>query len=606
MNGLGAIALQGLMPHKTILVFSEKECSKYCSKEILDAACKTGITSKKGDQKNSITFFHKSAQEHLAGKYLANHQGDLQSYLGEIKTVQDALTIGPVLLSAAAENTLSAEQVLGKLMEIFRKEFDPSKEARPRGPNDSEDRMPISNFYDGKLAIKDIRKIQQFIELCIECNYEANVGEKFTSKLVKTLFPRGKVYFFGIAPYPAVALGYFLSHIKATEEEKSPINFIKLTCAPHPCDPQVFNGPVRELHRDKLKEVKYVPSDDEVREDVEKWKKNEKRKHGNLHEALDRLPATEMLAYIQTIQESDGLPSVSDTNVAPIVKSFSNSSIKLTELHMAHYQSGFMELLKQIRDGHMESLRVLKVSSMATTTGDQMTKLANMVHKISNIEELQIFENKIEEGKTLPALAQNLPNCKFLNILSISDYHAPAGDMKIFAEKLPVQGQSDSIESDGKFGHRLKILFIKGNYINDEVATVLSARLPQTLTGLGMSLCGKNPKDLSPEKHNELLKALQNLPCLERLRIYNSPYPVDLVKYVFDGLASWKKISRLTLDVPEEEDKQPLPSAVSEAMVKSLDECPVEELRLSGIRLPKGFFERLMEVGKKKDYYRFM
>ena len=514
--------------------------------------------------------------------------------------MQDALTIGPVLLSAAAENSTTAKQVLDKLMEIFCKEFDPSEEANLQGSNADK----ISKFYARKLAVKETGKIQQFIELCIECNYEANAGDKFTSKLVKTLFPNGRMYFFGIAPYPAVALGYFMSHVKATDESASPIKYLQLHCAPHPCDPQVLNVPGRQQYRDKMKEVKYVPSDDEVREDVEKWKENEKRKHGNLHKALDKLPPSRMLAYIETIQECDGLPSISDTNIEPVIKSFSNSSIKITDFDMDNYKKGFDELLQQIQDGHMESLRILNVPR-TTSSGDQTTKLSNMVHKLPNIEVLTICRNHIEKGKTLPALAQNLPNCKALLHLKISENNISADDMNIFAEKLPLRAESNSPESDEKFGHRLQSLFIRGNYINDQVATILSERLPQTLTNLGISVGGKDLKDLSPERHRDLLKALQDLPNLKKLHIYDSPYPSDLVKCVFEGLPSWNKMWGLTLDAQGNEDDQPMSPDVCKIIVESLNICPAisqGELRLSGIYLPEGFFKTLMETGKKKKY----
>ena len=326
------------------------------------------------------------------------------------------------------------------------------------------------------------------------------------------------MYCFGILPYPAEALGYFMEHSKFCEIQSLHIHAIA-----HPSDPQVFYGPCREILKKQLKELKDIP-EKELQEMVDVCKV----KHSKLHTELKALPNLEFAAYNEVMQQCEGLPSTSDTNLAPIIKRF--QYIQLQSLSIDNFKLGsscdaFVDFIDK---GHMESLSVLWAKSV-TSSGEQTTQLAKVVHKMPKLTKLGIQDNIIEHGKTLPTLAKKMTSCSNLQELHISDFDAPAEDMGVVFEELPKLGS-------------LKTLIAVKNHMNDDVAATLPNNLPQTLTSLGISVC-----DLSRQSHKELLEGLRRLKSLQKLRLYDSPYPSDMVECVGSGLSVWLEMKEFTL-----------------------------------------------------------
>ncbi|XP_072028467.1 uncharacterized protein [Amphiura filiformis] len=568
---LGAIAVKGLKPTKTPnLVFTMNEIVNSSSEELVNVACAMGVISQKGDHVNSLTFFHKSGQEHIAGKYLADNPDELRSYLSAINTVDTAMATGLVLISAAAANTDAAKEVITSLMKLFDDEIDVKE--------------TMSLYYNGRLSVDETRRIQQFIELCLECNYEANARGKFNEMISRQLFKDGQVYCFGIQPYPAVALGYYMEH------SESWIRSFNLQPVAHPSDPQIFYGPCQKLHLQTLKGLNIMP-DEEVRQLSEDYKKKHREALSKELQELQELHPAEFVAYIESMQRCEGLPSTSDTNLVPIIQSFKH--IRLEKLSLDNFKLGnkFDIFIDSVNSGYMESLTELWAKSVASTA-EQTTQLADVIDKMPVLEKLAFQQNPIEPGKTLPILAEKLANSKSLQELSICDYNAPAEDMKCVATMLP------------RFSSQLRVFLAVNNQMDDDVATLLATNLPQTLTYLGVSVC-----NLSRQKHNELLEGFQRLLRLQKLRLYDSLYPSDMVECVGTGLSSWDEMKELTLRYKHDgDDETEIPEISADAWMKmstSLKNARhLLKFRLFLIRLENRSFTELVKICKQKGDFK--
>ncbi|XP_072029762.1 uncharacterized protein [Amphiura filiformis] len=571
---LGAIAVKGLTPTKTpTLVFNRNEIIKSSSNELANVACAMGVISQKDDHANSLTFFHKSGQEHIAGKYLADNPDELRSYLSAINTVDTAMATGLVLISAAAENTDAAKEVMTSLMKLFDDELDVKE--------------TMSLYYNEKLSVDETRRVQQFIELCLECNYEADAKLKF-NEMLSRLFKDGQVYCFGVQPYPAVALGYYMEH------SDSWIRSFKLQAVAHPHDPQIYYGPGQEINQQIFKGLKIIP-DEEVQQMCNEYKKEHRE---ILHKELLELPPAEFVAYIELMQRCEGLPSTSDTNLGPIIKSFKH--IKLEKLAIDNFKLGrnLADFVKSVNNGHMISLTEFWAASV-TSTGEQTTRLVSVVDKMPALKTLGIHRNDIEHGETLPTLAQKLVRCTSLQKLHISDYNAPAEDMIAVFKELP------------RLSTQLQALITVNNHMNDDAATILSKTLPETITNLGISVC-----DISRQKHKELLTGLHRLVLLEKLRLKDSPYPDDMVECVGTGLTSWSQMQEFTLicrpkdDRDDETMQQKVPQISAgawEKMKKSLKSARhITGIRFSKICLANRSFTELLEICQEKENFKYL
>ncbi|XP_072021826.1 uncharacterized protein [Amphiura filiformis] len=230
---LGELAVNGLTPTTTKIVFTEDEVKKLCGQKYLDQARGMGILCRRGE--HALQFFHKSGQEFCAGNYLQNNPRKVASYLQNVNTVKDALSIAPVLIFASRSKP-AAKLIMQKLLSIFESE------------------IPAQKYYDEQLSFDDSRPIQQYIELCLECNFEADAKAEFVSTF-KSLFVDGKILFLGISSKTTLALAYFMSYC-----DPGAISDITLCPIAIVSDPDVF-GPSLEIFYDSLRRMKYLPKD---------------------------------------------------------------------------------------------------------------------------------------------------------------------------------------------------------------------------------------------------------------------------------------------------------------------------------------------------------
>ena len=386
ISELGSLSVTGLTAKaKPRLVFSEGDFSA----DIFSIASEIGLLIQKYEESSRWQFFHKSAQEFCAGYYLSNNITRMERYLNEISTDKQVRNLA-LVLTFAARYTYTTDMIVRKITMTF-------------------DPVQFGHFYHETLPLKEALVIQELIELCLVCNFEARANIN-----LKHLFPTGLVLFSGISVRAASALGYLMQC-----SDRPDIKSITLRPIAHASDPLVFFGPTGDIWHKGLQKMNHV----------EKYKIEQIRhrfidaNHPNLHRSLLDFSSTQFVAYIECIQACEGLPSTSDTDISPIIGNLKNIRLEHLDIDKSRLRGNFDILVKTIAQGHMKSLRVLFVRE-AASTGKQMTNLAEQLHQMPVLEVLSTATNEIEPWETFPAMCENFS--KTLKVLYICNMKAPA------------------------------------------------------------------------------------------------------------------------------------------------------------------------------------
>ncbi|XP_072048548.1 uncharacterized protein [Amphiura filiformis] len=552
---LGEFSVSGLTPWATKIVFTEDEIKKSCGEKCLEEALGMGIMCRRSEHMHALQFFHKSGQEFYAGYYLRHHPSKLRSYLKKLKTVSDVLSIAPVLLFASRLQS-AAKMIIQKLMLLFKSEIDPQ------------------TYYEDELSADETRPIQQYIELCLQCNFEADAKAEFVS-ILGDLFMEGEVLFYGISSKTAITLAYFMEYC-------DPVAIRGITLRPiaHVGDINICYGVSHAMfimfHIEGLTTMKHH-STDMIQQVYDSFVEA----NPELHKVWIReYPPPHLVAYIPCIQAYEGLPPPSETNILPIIHCL--KYVKVERLNVNHFKLDD-DLLKTIENGEIKSLSLLKVRSTASTE-QQMTRLASSVHMIPLLRVLDISYNKVQPGQTLPILANNLKHCAELRELRMFNMQAPANDMELFAQNVP---------------SKLTELGLEGNEMNDAVASHLVETLPTTLKRVHFAL-----NRLSQSKHNELMHSIHSkLPCLRTLHVWGSAYAVDLVRHGGLTLESCQQMDELLL---ASDNSDLIPEEVVEKFVeKGMQQARnITLLSLYGIRLgSRKSFYRLVEASRQCEHF---
>ncbi|XP_072023137.1 uncharacterized protein [Amphiura filiformis] len=403
----------------------------------------------------------------------------------------------------AAQCVPAAHKIVEKLVTIF-------------GDMDSD------RFYSEQLPFNETRPIQELIELCLVCNSEAQSDNID----LQSLFPSGKVLFHGITTKAANALGYLMQ-----SSNKPEFNEIVLRPIAHATDPVVQFGATADMWDSKQQEINAVP-DEKIKQITERFLAVNPNTSDDI---LSKSPAA-IAAYISCIQASEGLPSTSETDVSGIFNNIHHVQLEVLDVDFFPLHDNFDILCKNIEEGHLSSLRRLYATSTAPS-GEQMTKLAQNVHKMPSLELLNISQNPIEAGKTIPALCEHINKCTELCVLYASDMNAPANDMLTLAENIPAN---------------LTQLTITGNEMDDAVAVCLANSLPSAMTDLDISVSG-----MSMSQHDALLESIHTrLTSLEELWVYDSSYVVSLVRHMASTFMSCTQLAYLSMRAEEEDEEE--------------------------------------------------
>ena len=547
VSHLGKIATDGLTPTKTKLVFTEEELKKSCGDETLNVSRSMGIICKKGD--HLLQYFHKSGQEFCAGTFLSNNLDNLSSYLDDVKTVKNVLSVASVL-TFAARSKPAAQIILGKLVQIFKSIIQPH------------------DYYGEKLSFDETQTIQQLIELCLECFFEAKFEKADgLNPMMKELFIQGNMLTYGIQSKSAISLAYYMK--QCDSEDVRNFTFRPIARAKGPL---VIYGPTRQIYNTTLHNLKCLSSE-KLQEILDKCIAS----YPDVYKDIMALSPAEVAAYIPVIQVCDGLPSSDETNVMPIFRNFKH--VKAERLVMNHFELGDQLdcLLQSLENGDMKYLLCLLVEASASKA-EQMTKLAIHLPKMPLLQVLSISRNRIEERQSIPILAENLRNCTDLKKLFVYKMQAPARDMEILARNIPPQ---------------LTELGINGNKMNDEVASCLIDTLPKGLTRLSISMA-----NISKSKHSELLKTVHTrLTRLQNFTVFESAFTEDLVQH---GGAILTKCEQLDLLNLQSTCNDRVPKECAEAFLQGLQVRNIGVLKLYGMGFENNDFKRLMEICRQR------
>ena len=286
------MAIEGLTPTKTTVVFTDDDAERVCGERGLQEARDMGILCRKGGK--AVQFFHKTGQEYCTSVYLCNDMHRLNSYLQDVKTIKDALSIAPVLTFAASSKS-AASSIIDKLKRIF------SSKSAASAIIDKLMRIFSSEvqtlkYYKKELPFDETRTIQRFIQLCLECNFEAHAQSKFTS-IIKDLFDGGEVLFYGISPKAAMSLAYYMTYC-----DPDAIQHITLRPTAHVSEPMSVEGPNMKIYSNALQSMKSFPVNK-----IQQLYDSLITSTQDLHNDWKRFGCTEVTAYMSCIQAYEGL-----------------------------------------------------------------------------------------------------------------------------------------------------------------------------------------------------------------------------------------------------------------------------------------------------------
>ena len=575
---LGKMALEGLWPPENRLVFSTDEVS---DQEVVAEACNMGLLSKQEASvqtrrlftrkhpvsnygKAKLTFFHKSGQEKCAGEYFAhlvdNNPEELESRLATVTTMQEALSIQLVLRFASGQNPHAVRKILQRLMEIF----------------GSESQSIIADYYKEGLELVDTLKIQQFLEMCLSCNYEAHCRDEFNN-LLADLFPMGQVYFLGISSSTALALGYYM-------ENSQPGDIKSLTLRPIAHAGNIVNptGPLwklKEKAQTGINQLTLSKMQEICKEYFTKY-------HGSVHEINEwhaRQAPADAVSCIQVWQACQDLPTAEETNISPIITSLRHTHIESLDLTSCKIGDNVNQLSEMIEEGHMSHLLELRVSNIGLVD-DQMERLAKAIKHMPDLTVIDT-SNNYPSGKSLQFIAESLTVAKSVRTLHVHNMSATVQVMSTFAEKFV------------EFGSQLKELRVEGNYMNDAVASRLESNLPvaRQLQQLWITVY-----DLSRKHHHQLVLTMRQLSRLRKLNIYHSQYPDNLLMSAADVMESLPDLVALALSVHP--DTPPQVSSTTWKHFNTKLQC-VEKLKgldLLRIAFEKDDFMEFVQVCRTK------
>ncbi|XP_072044888.1 NLR family CARD domain-containing protein 4-like [Amphiura filiformis] len=581
LQHLGKMALEGLWPPNNRIVFSVNEVA---DPEVVEEACQMGLVSKQemraghkvlpiqgaststaaSSNTTKLAFFHKSAQEKCAGEYLANladtKPEEFQSRLRSISTIQEALSIQLVLRFTCGRNPEAAQQILQRLVEIF------------RGISSM-----VEDYYQEEvLELDDTLMMQQFMELCLSCNYEAASNDRFTG-LLEDVFVRGMAYFLGISSSTALALGYYMEH-----SQPGDIKSLKLRPIVHPGDYIDTTGPLKKLYVQYQHGVNQIPPDRMQSISEEYFSRYEGDVYSRIEDIRTDAPGftVTLIQMWQRCQDHD-LPTPEETDISPVINALQYTQLEALDIADFKFRD-IDQFVEVCGNGHMSHLKELNVRSIGMDDY-QTERLAQSISCMPDLEELDISHNV--PGRSLEYLAETLPTATSLNKLYIQYMGASTEALDTFTQRL----------SD--FGSQLIGLRMDGNYMNDVVASNLESHLP-VATQLEWISIGMD--NVSREHHNQLLLTMGRLTRLQQLFVYESQYPDDLLESIADVIPSLPDLFDVVLDV--ETSTSPEVSSTSWQHFKSKLQsvAGLQNVQLSHIALEKSDFMEFLQLSREK------
>ncbi|XP_072029259.1 NLR family CARD domain-containing protein 4-like isoform X2 [Amphiura filiformis] len=582
MNDLGKIALTGLWPPQDKLVFSHPEICENISEETTQIALKVGLLSIEESMSDMdceeidyttfdipsdtpdapppkhLRFFHKTIQEKCAGQLLATLPDDeVKRYLEVLTSIKLCMRVKMILQFACGVNLKTADLIMKRLEELYKSDICELLEP----------------YYLDELREDDVRRIQEFIGLCLICNYESGATDKFLSFL-NCLFPNGQVRFLGMSAYIGNALEYFLTHNKT---------IVSLTVIELPrtgdmvyylAKSKVLGDAHEDVHR-TLKHEDGSKLDEMFDEFVEKGILRMKRSSSNVSNTL---------ADVQIWERFGDLQPSSTINFTPVIRAF--QYVNLSKLDITDVKLGPQcdALITCIEDRHLSSAVTLMFRQIGfEETHVHRLCVAMKKRKLPKLKEIDISRNSSGIPKEFGEVVERLR----MTYVNVSFMARDTDDMASLVDGLP------------RYAPNLKEFRVEGNATSKQEGDALLAVIPEMKQLEYLGMAGVCQMECAP--HESRLMNLQYLKNLQALRIWDiAEYLDDVLTCVAKSLPSLTQLSYLSLRADE------APRTISpslEILLEALERSPrIRKLFLLGMYFDQLHLTRVVEIGERHNY----
>ncbi|XP_071952141.1 NLR family CARD domain-containing protein 4-like [Antedon mediterranea] len=561
---VGKIGLRGLEVDTGGLIFSLKDKDDP-QKIAIKGACEIGIMHTLREEEDpddpfmmteEVQFFHKSAQEKCAAIYLASllekDPTQFLKHLDMVKSVRKALDMHLLLKFTCAESYKAANLVLKKLGDIYKQ--------YPQ--------VTWETFYKGDLKIEEIKEMQQFLELCIGCYFEA---EKYASKLacdMTTVFPEGRIRFTGISNYTAMSLAYllkntgFIRHLELLYLGVEDNTQIRALMDKIPSCRRSYTEKVTEISSSEGEKVKFVES------------------------------------FKQCIPEQSFLRKIPVEQMYGIYPMYET----LTKWQAKEINLGI------VFDGMTESVKSVTISGMQMK-GPQFSAFVNMLNRLKTLDSLCLNSNDLQP-KDLEDISVCVGEMSNLKVLTLSGNHVSegfpslikhleAGKLKMMEElwiencELSADTLCDTIETFSNTPH-MRVLDIRLNKIDNSVMKKLAENLHYLPR---LEILNMTTNNVESEGYNPFFVALKQMKSLKRLHIADSTFPGPLLFYIATVMPYLLNLEYLHASGKNVENIKAIENGMFNGFIGNLSKLKeLKELNLVIIRFKKEDFLALLKV----------
>ncbi|XP_033123104.1 NLR family CARD domain-containing protein 4-like [Anneissia japonica] len=547
------------------LIFRKHKLDKLQQKAIEDA-CVIGIMhSLNGDKERSdnpfepteeVQFFHKSAQEKCAAIYLASllekkkSSTKFMNHLTKVSSVRNALDMHLMLKFTCAESNEAAKLVLERLGNIYN-----------QYPQET-----WEGFNKGDLPIEEIKEMQQFLELCIGCNFEAD-KEGILFEQMTTFFPEGRIRFTGISNYTAMSLAFFLKYTNSINH----IELLRLGVDD--------NTQVRAL-MDKIPSSRhfYTKSMTDISPENEEFANTFKAK----------IPKGSFLSQIPVKQMY---------GIYPLYKTLKEWQAE--EIHLGI-----------VFDGMNANMKSLTISGIQIK-GTDFDSFVNLLHRVKTLESLCLNSNNFGPGD-LEIFSKCIGGMTKLKILTLSGNNVSDGFVsvldhlkarrlleieEIWVEKCNLSSKTLCATIDA-FDNtpNLRVLDIRLNEITNDVFKALApkmGKLPQ-LENLNMT-----SNNVDSNGYEPFFEEIKQMNKMKRLHLADSTFSGTLLYHIATVIPELPNLEYLHVSGKNVKEIKEIPNQIFRHFIDNLPKLKaLKELNLVIIKLRKEDFQDLITVCK--------
>ena len=592
---LREVAFKGLWSSQQKLSWTREELDNLDDCQV-DEACKLGVLSQEEmsgtrlvsrirSRLRKVTcfeFFHTTSQEMFAGEHLGNLPVEkARSYMNYIRTVRDALVLQMVLIFAcgvsAAAGTSVAEIIIMYLIELFKSDLLPK----------------IAQYYNGELDFEDTKAFQMFYDLCLRCNFESQMGNKFVQDLL-TLFHKRTIVFYGMPCQTALALRYLLCNAS----DPKCISTLKIVGVPRPGKVISITESTNTLVDKEYKGLRDVFG---------------RKPCSEFQDLLESYAKTEPI--IRKIAEEGGkTKAIVNGHLWQKFKEWQGDStflellvdgaaqVELTELNLRGVVLGSHSatLFQKMSEGHLTSLSVLNLRDTELQEED-VKRFIDTIDQLKELFSLDISYNKIQRALThlTDKLTQHSEYGVQLRKLDVRDSQIASESFTHFWRNFP------------NFSKHLEEVYTHGssNRTNDEGISLLIKNIPKCrhLTAITLSV-----GDITNSKHISDFLAVISDTSIWNIAIYEVPLePEEFIHVLKKGLAVCNQLQWIMLGCSNTSRRsavrKPVPKDIFQGLIEVLrDMRLVKRFGLKDIPLDLQCLDMMLDLARDNGFEELM